>query len=148
MDTSIPAPSLAHRVKRLGHLDLPGGGQVVVQGTQALVGHINAPHGTTILDVSDPTLPRVIATIELEDAHEHSHKVRVVGDIMYTNLERPNRRFAAKAPPYREAHAALEKERKRPPTKAELAGKLRVNVDERYATATISGRDASWRACA
>ena len=130
MDTAISASSLAHRVKRLGHLDLPGGGQVVVQGHHAYVGHMDAPHGTTILDVSEPAKPRVIAEIKLEDEHEHSHKVRVVGDIMYTNLERPNRRFAAKAPLYGDAHAALEKEHKRAPTRAELAGKLRVNESQ------------------
>jgi hypothetical protein len=52
MDT--PAPSrapLAHRVKRLGHLDLPGSGQVVVQGHYAFLGHMEAPHGTTIVAV-------------------------------------------------------------------------------------------------
>jgi len=130
MDTAISASSLAHRVKRLGHLDLPGGGQVVVQGHHAYVGHMDSPHGTTILDVSDPAKPRIVAQINLEDAHEHSHKVRVVGDIMYTNLERPNRRFASKAPLYRDAHATLEKEHKRPPTRAELAGKLRVNESQ------------------
>ena len=67
MDTAAPAPSpLAHRVKRLGHLDLPGSGQVVVQGRYAFLGHMEAPHGTTIVDVSDPRRPRVAAAISLD----------------------------------------------------------------------------------
>src|SRR5687767_15408815 len=95
MDT-LAAKPLAHRVKRLSHLDLPGAGQVVVQGKHAFLGHMDAPHGTTIVDVADPKRPRVVAEIKLDQPDEHSHKVRVVGDIMYTNLERPSRRFAAK----------------------------------------------------
>ena len=130
MDTPVSPSPLAHRVRRLGHLDLPGGGQVVVQGKHAFVGHMDAPHGTTIIDVSEPAKPRVIAQIGLEGEHEHSHKVRVVGDLMYTNLERPNRRFAAKATLYRETRDALEKAHRRPPTPAELAAKLKVNESQ------------------
>jgi len=131
MDTAAPSPSLkSHRVKRLGHLDLPGAGQVVVQGNYAFLGHMEAPHGTTIVDVADPRKPRVVAQIKLEDEHEHSHKVRVVGNIMYTNLERPSRRFAAKAMRFAQTRAGLEKEMKRAPTSAELAGKLKVKESE------------------
>ena len=96
MDTAAATP-LAHRMKRIGHLDLPGSGQVIVQGHYAFLGHMDQPHGTTIVDVADPRRPRVVAEIKLDRADEHSHKVRVVGDLMYTNLERPSRRFAAKA---------------------------------------------------
>ena len=32
--------SLAHNVRRLGHLDLAGAGQVTVVGSHAYVGHI------------------------------------------------------------------------------------------------------------
>jgi hypothetical protein len=84
-------------MRRVAHLDLPGSGQVVVQGRYASLVHMDPPHGTTIVDVSDPKRPRVVAGLTLDDPHEHSHKVRVVGDIMYTNVERPSRRFAAKA---------------------------------------------------
>ena len=46
MDSATPArTALSHRLKRLGHLDLPGGGQVVVQGDYAYIGHMEAPHG-------------------------------------------------------------------------------------------------------
>jgi hypothetical protein len=98
MDTPVATAPLAHRMKRIAHLDLPGAGQVVVQGRHAFLGHMDAPHGTTIVDVSDPKRPRVVAEIKLDQPDEHSHKVRVVGDVMYTNLERPSRRFATPRP--------------------------------------------------
>ena len=61
-----PQP-LAHHVRRIGHLDLPGGGQVVVQGDHAFIGHMKPPHGTTIVDIADPRRPKVVAQIELPD---------------------------------------------------------------------------------
>jgi hypothetical protein len=33
-------PSMARNVRRLGHIDLPGAGQVCVAGNHAYVGHI------------------------------------------------------------------------------------------------------------
>src|SRR5688572_29913654 len=109
MDTTIAASSaLAHKMKRIAHLDLAGAGQVVVQGKHAFLGHMDAPHGTTIVDVSDPRRPRVVAEIKLDQPDEHSHKVRVIGDTLYTNLERPSRRFAAKAARYLKARSDLE----------------------------------------
>src|ERR1700704_2235004 len=84
-----PSP-LARNVRRLGHLDLPGAGQVTVAGRFAYVGHIpNKNHlGTSIIDIADPGNPRVVATITLDDQTSHSHKVRVAGDIMIVNHER------------------------------------------------------------
>ncbi|HYN11077.1 MAG TPA: hypothetical protein VET51_00345 [Burkholderiales bacterium] len=81
--------SLSRNVKRLGHLDLPGAGQVYVAGSYAYVGHIpnKAQLGTSILDVSDPRRPRVVSQIHLDDPRSHSHKARVVGDIMIVNSE-------------------------------------------------------------
>src|SRR5262245_1755861 len=81
---------LAHKVHRLGHLDLPGAGQVAVVGSHAYVGHIpNADHlGTSIIDIADPRKPRVVATITLDDHDSHSHKARVAGDILIVNHER------------------------------------------------------------
>lgn len=71
----------------VGHLDCPGGGQVWVRGTTLYIGHMRYPDGTTIVDVSDPSAPRVLATIEMPIGW-HSHKVRVVEDIMIVNHER------------------------------------------------------------
>jgi hypothetical protein len=92
---------LARNVKRLGHLNIPGGGQVVVHGKYAYIGHMDPPYGTTILDVSDPADPKIVSQITLPDNHSHTHKVRVVGDLMFTNYEQFNRHFLRKGPfPY------------------------------------------------
>jgi hypothetical protein len=81
--------SLSRNVKRLAHVDLPGAGQVYVAGDHAYVGHIpnRAQLGTSILDVSDPREPRVVSQIHLEDPRSHSHKARVVGELMIVNSE-------------------------------------------------------------
>ena len=57
-------PPLARNVRRLGHIDLPGAGQVTVAGRYAYVGHIpnKSQLGTSIIDISDPSNPRVVAT--------------------------------------------------------------------------------------
>lgn len=83
----------ARNVSRLGHLDIPGGGQIVVQGDYAYIGHISPPDGTSIVDVSDPRNPRLVASLKLDDPYTHTHKVRVVGDLMYTNYEQNNRYY-------------------------------------------------------
>jgi hypothetical protein len=73
-------------VRQVGYFDCPGGGQVVVSGTTAYVAHMKAPHGTTIVDVSDPARPRAIAELSIP-ADVHSHKVRVVNGVMLVNWE-------------------------------------------------------------
>ena len=90
MDGTPHATQLARNVKRLSHLDLPGAGQVYVQGNYAYLGHLPNQQnlGTTIVDVSDPRKPRVVAQINLEDPTSHSHKARVIGDLMIVNSER------------------------------------------------------------
>lgn len=98
---------LAHNVRALGHLDLPGGGQVVVQGGLAFVGHMKPPHGTSIVDVSDPRHPKLLTTIMLDDDASHTHKVRVVGDVMITNVEQNQRHFLRKAERLPELRARL-----------------------------------------
>ncbi|WP_111417162.1 LVIVD repeat-containing protein [Rhodoplanes roseus] len=71
----------------VSHFDCPGGGQVWVEGSTMYVGHQRPTSGTTIVDVSDPSAPRHLATIEVPDGW-HSHKVRVAGDVMVVNMER------------------------------------------------------------
>ena len=107
----------------LARLDLPGGGQVVVEGDYAYVGHMDAPHGTSIIDVSDPRRPKVVAAITLEDEASHSHKARVIqdGNILITNLERARRGFFRRG---RDAAAARDRLRAslgRVPTNEEIA---------------------------
>ena len=119
---------LAKGVRRLGHLDLAGAGQVTVAGTHAYVGHIPNKEnlGTSIVDIADPSRPRVVATVTLDDPSSHSHKVRVAGDVMIVNHERnptPIGRRAEQLPGVRrELTAALGRE----PTAAELADKMDV----------------------
>ncbi|MDB4173154.1 RNA polymerase subunit sigma-70, partial [bacterium] len=90
---------VARNVNRISHLDLPGAGQVYVAGNYAYVGHIpNKEHlGTSIIDISDPKNPKVVSQITLDDHESHSHKARVVGDIMIVNSERNNSGLGRKA---------------------------------------------------
>lgn len=73
-------------VKRIGHFDLPGGGQVVVQNGRAYIGHLKPPLGTSILDVSDPRHPKLLSQVEVPKGI-HSHKVRVRDGVMFVNYE-------------------------------------------------------------
>ncbi|MFN7085630.1 MAG: hypothetical protein ACK4N4_03270 [Burkholderiales bacterium] len=130
MKNAQPGAKLAHRMKRLSHLDLAGGGQVVVQGGYAFVGHMRPPHGTTIIDVADPRRPRIVAEIRLDHDRSHTHKVRVAGDIMITNVEHGNRRVVRKAQRMAEAAAGLERALGREPSPQELAAKLGVDESE------------------
>ena len=66
--------------------DCAGGGQVVVERGIAYIGNMRNPHGTLIIDVSDPRHPRLLSEISMPPG-THSHKVRVAGDIMLTNRE-------------------------------------------------------------
>jgi len=67
--------AVALNVKRIGHLDIPGGGQVVVQGKTAYVGHIDPPAGTSIVDISDLSKPKILSTLEMPPDN-HSHNVQ------------------------------------------------------------------------
>jgi len=60
-----------------------------VVGKHAYVGHITNKEGlgTSILDVSDPVAPRLLSEIRVEEKDSHSHKARVVGDLMIVNVE-------------------------------------------------------------
>src|SRR6267378_3273853 len=73
-------------LKQVAWLDCPGGGQVSVDGTIAYVAHMKAPHGTSIVDVSDPARPRTLATVEVPP-QTHSHKVRAANGLMLVNRE-------------------------------------------------------------
>jgi len=44
----------AQGIKLAGYFDCPGGGQVSVEGTTAYIGHMRNPHGTSVVDVTDP----------------------------------------------------------------------------------------------
>ncbi len=73
--------------KLLANFDCPGGGQVWVVGTTLYVGHMRQPTGTSIVDVSDPRNPKLMANVEVPQGW-HSHKVRVANDVMIVNHEK------------------------------------------------------------
>lgn len=128
MTDAVPGHSLqSHRIRRIGFLDIPGGGQVTVDGTWAYVGHMKPPHGTTIIDIADPRNPRVVAEIPLEGDASHTHKVRVAGDLMITNVEQNDRHAIRRARRLPEITARLAATLGRPPSDAELAAELHVD---------------------
>jgi hypothetical protein len=114
-------------VQRIARLEIPGGGQVTVEGHHLYVGHMKPPHGTTIIDVADPAHPKVLATLPLADARSHSHKVRVAGDLMITNVEMNERHLLRRGSQrLGDADARLLASLGRAPTDAELAAELKL----------------------
>ena len=81
-------------IRQVGYFDCAGGGQVVVEDGIAYVAHMRSPHGTSLVDVSDPRNPKEIATIAMPQG-THSHKVRVGNGLMVVNHEIQFRRHAA-----------------------------------------------------
>ncbi|HET7672839.1 MAG TPA: hypothetical protein VFK84_20680 [Burkholderiales bacterium] len=79
--------SKAKNTRLVAHIDVPGGGQVWVEGNTLLVGHMRNPNGTTLIDVSDPKKPKPIDHIKMPEGW-HSHKVRAANGIMIVNHER------------------------------------------------------------
>jgi hypothetical protein len=73
-------------VREVGYLDCAGGGQVMVEGNYAYIGHITGPEGTSIVDVSDPAHPRIVAALGTARGL-HSHKARAANGIMLINRE-------------------------------------------------------------
>ena len=121
---------LAHKVKRIGHLDIPGGGQIVVDGAYAYIGHMNPPYGTSIIDVSDPSAPRIVSQIMLETNASHTHKVRVAGDLMIVNVERDNRHFLRKGDRIPDLRGMLSMHLGREASNAEVARELEVEPED------------------
>jgi len=68
------------RMQPASWFDCAGGGQVVVERNIAYIGNMHNPHGTLIVDVSDPKHPKQLSSIKMPTG-THSHKVRVGGDI-------------------------------------------------------------------
>jgi hypothetical protein len=83
----VPRIFASRNVRHLCRMEVPGGGQIVIQGKYAYIGHQHLPDGTTILDISDPRRPKVVSKLMTSHPWSHSHKVRVVGDLMAVNSE-------------------------------------------------------------
>ncbi|MCJ7830319.1 MAG: hypothetical protein MUP74_02930, partial [Desulfobacterales bacterium] len=66
---------ISRNVKRIAHVDLPGGAQIVSRKGVVFIGHMSPPFGTSIIDVSDPQNPSLLKTLELPDDQSHAHKV-------------------------------------------------------------------------
>ena len=115
-------------MRRVSRLDIPGGGQVTVEGGYAYVGHLNPPTGTSIIDIRDPSNPRVVGQIMLENNRSHTHKVRVVGDLMVCNVEMHDRHFLRKGLDLPAREAAFAASHGRNPTDDELATLLNAPV--------------------
>ncbi len=128
MNAPNQAPKLASNVTRLSHIELPGAGQVYVAGKYAYVGHVTNKEGlgTSILDISDPKHPKLLSQVPVGDPDSHSHKTRVIGDIMIVNSEQNGSAIGRKADELPKLRTALKAELGRDPTHAELAGKLGV----------------------
>ena len=118
---------LSRNIKRIGHLDIPGGGQVVVDGNYAYVGHMDPPDGTSIIDISDPRKPKVVSTIETPDGYSHTHKARVVGDLLFTNVEQFNRHFLRLGDGLANIRQRLNAETGHAPSDQELAAELGID---------------------
>ena len=118
--------ALARNIKRIGHLEIEGGGQVVVQDGYAYVGHMKPPMGTSIIDVKDPAAPRVVAHVPPPDEWSHTHKVRVAGNLMITNVEQAGRHFLRKG----DKIAGLRKKLGAGATDAVLAAELGVKESD------------------
>jgi len=105
---------------------------VYVQGNYAYVGHITNKQqlGTSIVDVADPKNPKLVSQIMLEDADSHSHKARVIGDIMIVNSERNMTGIGRKADELPKLRRQLRDTLGREPSNAELAQKLGVNESD------------------
>jgi len=132
MNAPHQAPSLTKNVTRISHLDLPGAGQVYVAGKYAYVGHITNKEGlgTSILDVSDPRKPRLLSQVPVGDAHSHSHKARVIGDIMIVNVEQNMSAIGRKADELPKLRKQLRDALGRDPSHKELAEKLGVKESD------------------
>src|SRR3954454_21291325 len=123
-----PNGAAAKNVRRIGHLGLPGAGQVTVSANYAYVGHIPNKQdlGTSIVDISDPANPRLVASVPVGDMTSHSHKVRVAGDVMIVNHERNPTAAGRRAQDMPAIRLALREQLGREPTRAELLQKLNI----------------------
>lgn len=79
-------PAESENVMLTGRLDIEGGGMVHVHDGIAYIGHMEPPYATSIVDVSEPTEPRILSRIKSRPG-THSHKARVCGNTMIINVE-------------------------------------------------------------
>src|SRR5215831_17315472 len=87
----MPSQAAARNMRLVGQTDLNGHGDCMhinVKDGFAFVAHMGESRvGTSVVDVSDPRAPRVVAQLETPPG-THSHKVQVVDDVLLVNYER------------------------------------------------------------
>src|SRR3982074_503509 len=87
----MSAQAAALNMRLAGQTNLNGRGDcmhVNVKDGFAFVGHMGESRvGTSVVDVSDPRRPQVVAQLETPPG-THSHKVQVVDDVLLVNYER------------------------------------------------------------
>ena len=83
----------AEGLRKTARLDCAGGGQVVVDGHFAYIGHMDPGVGTSIADVGDPLNPHIVAQVPVAPGF-HSHKVRAANGLMLVNRELVNKAAA------------------------------------------------------
>jgi hypothetical protein len=87
----MPAHADALNMRLVGQTDLNGHGDcmhVNLKDGFAFIGHMGESRvGTSVVDVSDPSRPRVVTQLETPPG-THSHKVQVVEDVLLVNYER------------------------------------------------------------
>jgi hypothetical protein len=96
----MSAQAAALNMRLVGQTNLNDHGDcmhVNVKDGFAYIGHMGQSRvGTSVVDVSDPRNPRVVAQLETPPG-THSHKVQVVDDVLLVNYER-NAAFEPDAP--------------------------------------------------
>ncbi|MCA1644075.1 MAG: hypothetical protein LC797_00955 [Chloroflexi bacterium] len=87
----MSAQAAALNMRLVGQTNLKGHGDCMhinVKDGFAFVGHMGESRvGTSVVDVSNPRQPQVVAQLETPPG-THSHKVQVVGDVLLVNYER------------------------------------------------------------
>ncbi len=132
-NTFPPADShgcISKGVRRLAHLEIPGGAQVVEQNGYIFIGHLSPPQGTSIIDVRDPGNPVLLTTVALADMRTHSHKVMVSGDLMIVNSQRHRRKFFRKSEKLQDLESQLLLEKGGVPDDVEIALALGVKTED------------------
>ena len=119
----IQAKSESWNMRVIGHHDLNGHGdgmQLLKQGRYVYLAHLGtSPMALSILDVADPTDPRLMTQMP-HAPNTHAHKVQIVGDILIQNQERPyfENRFPPACPTKRASKSTASKN---PPSRARSA---------------------------
>src|SRR5919198_2643187 len=89
--THMHAQAEALNMRVVGQTDLNGHGDcmhVNLKDGYAFVAHMGESRvGTSVVDVRDPTRPRLVTQLHTPPG-THSHKVQIVGDVLLVNNEK------------------------------------------------------------